>query len=155
MKLRAFGLFASALASSFAPFANACEVSLPESSDLPAWTSNTPESFTWVGSPKLAAQVPKNGHWIGMGADHSYGDKWWWWREGYSAHADQRPELVIEATRLDAPAAPVLNSKATNAILGSGLNLMLAGMEFPTAGCWEVLATYHDQQLRFVFQVGK
>ncbi len=134
--------------------ANACEVSLPASIGLPDWLEAS-EGFVWVGSPKLAAQVPKDGHWVAMGAEHNYRDKWWWWREGYRAVEETQPQLMILANRLDAPAPPVVIERATNAIFAPGRDQILTGMEFPTAGCWDVFASYRGEELRFIFKVGE
>ena len=136
-----------------APSAIACEVSLPASIGIPDWLKAS-EGFVWVGSPKLAAQVPKSGHWTGMGPKHDYRDKWWWWREGYRAAEETQPELMVLANRLDAPAPPVVIQRATNAITAN-LDLILAGMEFPTSGCWDVFASYRGEELKFIFKVGE
>ena len=133
--------------------ASECKVSLPQSSDLPDSVKESPAGFIWVGTEKLAARVPQDGHWTAMGGEYNYRDKWWWWREGYRAKEETRPELSITATRLDGPAQPVFISHATNAY-GEDWDRMLVGMEFPTAGCWEVVGTYHGHELRFVFKVG-
>ncbi len=107
----------------------------------------------WVGNPTLAAMVPDDGNWTGMGPDRSFSDKWWWSREGCRAHEEPEPELVVTATRLGSPANSVRISHATNAF-GPDWDLMLVGMEFPSAGCWEVVGSYHGHELRFVFDVG-
>jgi len=131
-----------------------CEVALPGSDNLDSPEDPTWEGFVWVGSNDLAARVPRDGHWNGMGAKHHYGDKWWWWRAGYSARGEEIPELVISASRLDGPAPPVLIQNATNAY-GPGWDMMLVGMDFPTAGCWEVIGKYHGHELKFIFKVGE
>ena len=133
--------------------ASECQVSLPESGDLSDLARKSPAGFMWVGTEKLAAQVPQDGHWTAMGPEHNYRDKWWWWRQGYQAKEETRPELSITAKRLDGPAPPVFISHATNAF-GPDWDRMLVGMEFPTAGCWEVIGRYHGDELRFVFKVG-
>lgn len=132
--------------------ATECEVSLPKGSGLPG-SLTAPDGFTWVGTPELAAQVPESGHWIGMGSDHQYGDKWWWWRQGYLAMAEPEPEIEITATRLDGSAPAVHIPRGTNAY-GKGWNRILVGMQFPSPGCWEVVANYHGHDLRFIFAVG-
>ncbi len=133
--------------------ASECQVSLPERGDLPDSLQESPEGFGWFGTSKLAARVPEDGHWTAMGPEHNYRDKWWWWREGYRAKEETKPELIISASRLDGPAPPVFIPHATNAY-GPGWDLMLVGMEFPTSGCWEVIGRYHGHELRFVFRVG-
>ena len=130
--------------------ASECEVSLPDRTDVPGWQV---KGFVWVGDHKLAAMVPDSGAWTGMGPEHHYFDKWWWWREGYRAQDENEPELTITAKRLDGKAPEVVISDATNAF-GKDWHRMLVGMEFPTAGCWEVIGQYHGHELRFVFKVG-
>ncbi len=133
---------------------SACEIELPSSDNLSEpWKSNRAHGFAWFGSDELAAKIPEDGHWVGMGPEHDYGDKFWWWRKGYRAIEEQRPELVVTANRLDRPAPPVRMDEATNAF-GKNWDLMLIGMEFPTAGCWEVIGRYHGRELRFVLKVG-
>jgi hypothetical protein len=131
-----------------------CAVSLPESSGLPDSLQNSPEGFVWVGTPKLAARVPADGHWTAMGPDYNYRDKWPWWREGYRANAEQKPALTISARRLDGDAPAVYLPDATNAF-GPGWDRILTLMEFPSPGCWEVVGRYHGEELRFVFKVGE
>jgi hypothetical protein len=128
-------------------------VSLPPETDPPP-TQETQDGWAWVGSPKLAAHVPADGVWTGMGRQHNYRDKWWWWREGYRAADETQPELRILATRLDGSAPPVVIERATNAMLAD-VDLILAGMEFPAAGCWDVFASYRGEELRFIFKVGE
>jgi hypothetical protein len=140
--------------------ASACEVSLPEAQNLPASELQPIEGFVWVGSPELAARVPQGGLWKGMGLDYQFRDKWWWWREGYSAPEEPVPELEITAIMLDGEAPTVHIPHATNAMEARDppgpprWHRILTLMEFPAPGCWAVTATYHGNELHFVFQVG-
>lgn len=159
MKPRGFAIALAALSYCSSLHAGECDVSLPDRNDLPDSLLPAPSGFAWVGSPRLAAKIPINGHWTGMGPDRNYFDKWWWWRDGYRATEEPDPELVVTATRLDQSGLPVVIDNATNAFgpadeSGPGWNAMLVGMEFPTPGCWEVVGKYRDQELRFVFEVG-
>ena len=153
MRPRDFSIALATLMLSYTLRATACEVSLPDRNDLPDSLLSVPAGFVWVGSPRLAAKIPESGHWTGMGPDRDYFDKWWWWREGYRATEEPDPELIITAVRLDATSRPILIQNATSAV-GPGWEAMLVGMEFPTSGCWEVVGTYGDQELRFTFNVG-
>lgn len=159
MKPTNFSITLAALLLCSSLHAGECEVSLPDRNNLPDSLLSVPEGFAWVGSPKLAAKVPINGHWNGMGPERNYFDKWWWWRDGYRATEEADPELVVTATRLDESSPSVVIRNATNAFgpadeSGPGWDAMLVGMEFPTSGCWEVVGQYRDQELRFVFEVG-
>jgi hypothetical protein len=90
-----------------------------------------------------------------MGPTHDYRDKLFWWRQGYSGVTESRPKLTVSARRLDGGAPPVHVSRATNARHEDfGGWAMLAMVEFPTAGCWEVKGQYEGETLSFVVQVG-
>jgi len=157
MKIRRFSIFLPAIVFCTTSFAFECAVSLPEAHNLASSDLKPYKGFTWVGSPRLAAQVPENGHWIGMGPEYQFRDKWWWWREGYNAHDEGKPALEITATMLDGEAPPVHIPHATNAMSAHNpprWHRILTLMEFPTPGCWEVTATYYENELKFVFQVG-
>lgn len=71
-------------------------------------------SHGWYGTENLAALIPRDGRWSGMGPAHSYGDKFWWWAHGYSAHDQPEPNLAVSAIRLDEPGEQVSASDATN-----------------------------------------
>ena len=134
-----------------------CQVTLPGNDNLDPPFDPTLEGFAWFGSNDLAARAPKDGHWTAMGPDYNYRDKWWWWREGYNAHDERKPALEITATMLDGEALPVHIPHATNAMSAHNpprWHRILTLMEFPAPGCWEVTATYYENELKFVFQVG-
>lgn len=138
--------------------ASACEISLPEAENLPDSISDPNQGFIWVGSPALAALVPEGGLWNGMGPQHHFRDKWWWWREGFNAYDEPKPELEITAILLDGDAPPVHVGNATSGMSAHNpprWHRILIGMEFPKPGCWEVTANYHGHELRFVFLVGR
>jgi hypothetical protein len=109
----------------------------------------------WYGSEALAVLLNRAGTWQGMGLNHNYRDKLFWWREGYSGVLEARPALTVSARRLDGHAPPFRISGATNAHNKDfGGWAMLVMVEFPTAGCWEVTGQYKDETLNFVVQVG-
>lgn len=110
-------------------------------------------SHGWYGSSDLAALIPKNGHWVGMGRSKNYGDKFWWWRQGYNARKETKPKLTISATKLDGQAPPVLVTDTTHGY-GDNWDAMLTGMEFPTHGCWEVIGKYQGHELKITLSVG-
>lgn len=60
---------------------DSCHVTLPESSPV-APPGETPESsnssHAWYGSEALAAFIPRDGIWVGMGPEKNYRDKFWW-----------------------------------------------------------------------------
>ena len=131
-----------------------CAVTLPESSQASAAPMNPPRTHGWYGTNALAALIPINGIWIGMGPARNYGDKFWWWRLGYDPKTESSPKLTVRGTRLDGPAQSIAVNKATNGF-GENWSAMLVGMEFTAPGCWEVIGTYNERELRIVMQVGE
>ena len=135
-----------------------CPVTLPASSPVDVPKSSRGSSFAWYGSEALAVRLPADGRWKGMGPARNFGDKFWIWRRGYDAKTEPRPALTFAGVKLDAGDKPerMQIDEATNAF-GPGWSQMLTGMEFPSAGCWQVTATYayagitHD--LTFVVDV--
>jgi len=79
------------------------------------------KTHDWYGSSSLAALIPIDGQWIGVG--NQYANKFWWWREGFDAIQEAKPDLVISALRLDGPAPPVLISDATSGVGKDWINI--------------------------------
>ena len=135
-----------------------CPVTLPKdwrvSSDqiLLAHDSDTHD---WYGSQNLAALIPIDGKWIGNGS--SFGNKFWWWRQGFDARQEPTPDLIISGVRLDGVSPPIQIIKATSGMgYGEGWHAMLVSMQFPSSGCWEIRGTYNgSQELILVLQVGE
>ncbi len=118
----------------------------------------TTDSRAWFGSEALAVLIPGDGRWRGMGPSRNFFDKFWVWRRGYSPKAEPVPALTLAGVKLDAGDQPqrMQVDEATNAF-GPGWTSMLTGMEFPSAGCWQVTAKYVYigiiQELTFVLDV--
>ncbi len=111
-----------------------------------------PRSEDWYGSEALAVILPPDGTWQGMGPEHHYRDKLFWWSYGFKPGAESK--LKVTGRRLDAlsPAASV--STASNAYAPSlGGWAMLVAVEFPSSGCWEITGEYLGQKLSFVVEV--
>ncbi len=68
-----------------------CQITLAENKPVAATGAlpvSSNSSHAWYGSEALAALIPKNGIWTGMGPEHDFGDKFWWWRLGYDAQLE-------------------------------------------------------------------
>jgi len=118
-----------------------CPVTLPSSS--PVQVPGSVPGFAWYGSEALAVRLPVDGRWKGMGPSHNFRDKLWIWRRGYEAKSEVKPALTFTGMKLDDGDTPerMEIDQATNAF-GLGWSSMLTGMEFPSAGCWQVTAKY-------------
>ncbi len=115
----------------------------------------TSARHAWYGSNLLAASIPKSGVWTGMGEEKSFADKFWWWREGFSASDEPKPDLTVSAIRLDGPHESVLITTTTSGRgVGGDWDAMLVGMHFPSAGCWEIRGNYNgNEALTLVLKV--
>lgn len=105
----------------------------------------------WYGTNKLWTGIYRGGIWgpSPFPAD-GYGEKVFWWSEDFDLPNELQPNLVVSGRRLDAPAPPLIASRATNAFAGDIGDAMLVGVDFPTAGCWEITGRYRGTELSFV-----
>ena len=110
--------------------------------------------YAWYGTDALWTAIPNNGEWAGLPHNPpGYTQKVFWWREGYFWTDEPEPKLTVTGRRLDAPAPPLVVSKATNAFAADIQSAMLVGVDFPTLGCWEISGVYADAKLDFVVWV--
>lgn len=111
----------------------------------PATPGERKYSF-FFGSEKLWLRLQTDATW-------GLGNKTFWWREGYSAHAEPKPKLKITGRRLDA-AAPPAWGRASNGFRWDWQSFMVVGIGFPALGCWEVTGEYDEtDSLTFVVWV--
>jgi hypothetical protein len=127
-----------------------CPVTLPADSPytpLPPYPSTPPHTrYFWYGSDSLWLMLPVDGKWKQL----AYGEKLFWWREGFDGSVEQQPELVVSARRLDGAAAPVATRpRATNAYHPDFHWAILTGLHLPSYGCWEITGSYHGSELSF------
>ena len=135
-----------------------CPITIPQD---PPFTPPAPYSPTspfadyfWYGTNSLWTVVPKSGVWAGLPKDsQGYGQKVFWWREGYVWNEEPEPEITVTAERLDASAPIFSVSGGTNAYADDIGSAMLTGVGFPTLGCWKVTGKYKDAELSFVVWV--
>ncbi len=90
--------------------------------------------------------VPANGK-VNVG----WPGKSFWWRKGYNAFTEQKPDLIVTARRIDGEAPSLAVSRATN-VAGKTPG-MLIGFSLPAAGCWEVSGHYDGHVVSFVVLV--
>lgn len=105
----------------------------------------------WYGNNHLWTMIPTNGEWSDLPHNpDGYTQKVFWLREGYFWTDEPEPNLVVTGRRVDADAAPLHVSKATNAFAPEIQSAMLVGVDFPTLGCWEITGVYSNTELSFV-----
>lgn len=106
----------------------------------------------WYGSKSLAVLLAPNGRWTGMGAKHNYGNKLWFWSEDWVREEESQPNLRVSAREVNNPSLSSESGRATHGF-HDYWEAMLTGLEFPSAGCWEVTATYRDATVSFIVRV--
>jgi hypothetical protein len=99
-----------------------------------------------IGTDDLWTMVRTDGGWPDP--------KFFWWREGYVASDEQRPDLKLVANRLDAYAPPIVSWRTTNAFASDIGQAMLTGIPRPDGGCWRITGEYHGYEVSFVVWVG-
>jgi len=123
-----------------------CPVTLGSNSLGPPF----PESENWYGSESLAVMLPANGTWgiTAPGARIAVKLPIWTFRykPGMEEHLTIRVEAMFDGQN------DVVVKDITNACSDTSLTncTMLAGIDFPTAGCWRLNLDYLGQSLSFV-----
>jgi hypothetical protein len=104
----------------------------------------------WFGTDRLWTILNSRG-------TSAQGEKSFWFRQEWGRHRRWIPDesatkLTITARRLDAPVPPPEIS-AQNVYNRDWKSFMLAGINFPTRGCWEIAGHYEDAEVQFVVWV--
>lgn len=110
----------------------------------------------WFGSDRLWTSLPVTGTWrLGhyTAEDPTLRQKLPFWRQGYDPHAEPDPNLTVSGKRLDAPATPLQSDGKGVGSWTKTDSFIMTGLNFPTAGCWEVTGHYGDDELKFVVWV--
>jgi hypothetical protein len=125
---------------------SACPVTLGSNSLGPPF----PDSENWYGSESLAVMLPADGKWGITGPGARIAVKLPIWSIGYKIGMEENLTIRVEAF-FDGPNDVVVKD-ITNACADTLLNgcTMLAGIDFPTTGCWRLTLDYFGQSLSFV-----
>jgi hypothetical protein len=108
----------------------------------------------WYGTEELWTLLRADGLWQRLPRHNgAYGQKVFWWRQGYDWRVEPEPALTVTGRRLDAPAPPFASSGATNGFRDDIGSFMLVGVGIPTAGCWEITGRTAGAELSFVVWV--
>ena len=128
----------------------AAEASCPRTGGANALGSPFPTSEHWYGTESLAVQLPP-GAWPTTAPGARIAVKLFWWSAGFRPGMESN--LSVELKELSGAPAGAVVSRATNARADSlGGWTMLTGIDFPTAGCWEITGRYLGQELKFVVE---
>jgi hypothetical protein len=132
-----------------------CSVTIPSFPLFVApapYPQNAPSRNFWFGSEKLWTMLVEDGTWHALPRNpNGFRQKIFWWSPGFDGRVEPRPQLSVIGRRLDGPEAFVNPTPATNAHHADfGGWTILTGIDVPTAGCWELTGTYHNQSVTFV-----
>jgi len=149
------GAPAASPANSPAVATDACTVTRPNppfAAPSPYPSSPPDDRHAWFGTPQLWTMLELDGEvWDAANASFPVGVKMFWWSSNWAGmREEQEPAITVVATRLDGPGT-VMTDHATNVAADSlGGEAMLAGIEFPTPGCWQVTAQYRGAVLSHI-----
>jgi hypothetical protein len=83
-------------------------------------------------------------------SDPTFRQKLFFWRQGFDALADPHAKLTVTGRRIDSPAPPLLSETGTGRSLDGSESFYVAGVNFPTTGCWEITGHYENDEVTFV-----
>jgi hypothetical protein len=116
---------------------------------------NPPSDSFWFGTEKLWTLLRADGTWQNLPhSDSGYGQKLFWWRDGYNWTAEPQPKLIVTAKKLNVSAPVVSAPRASNGYRQEDWkSFMVVGIDIPTGGCWEITGRYGKDELKFVVRV--
>jgi hypothetical protein len=118
------------------------------------YASTAPYGEFWYGTNDLWTMLQPDGLWYALPYDgDGYGQKVFWWREGYDAKTEPQPQITLSGRRLDGDAPAFEQTGGTNGYHADMGEFMLTGVTIPTAGCWEITGRYGQAELSFVVLV--
>jgi hypothetical protein len=85
--------------------------------------------------------------------DPTFRQKLLFCRQGYDAHAEPQAKLTVTGRRIDSPSPPLLSDNPSNGSWNGNESFIATGINFPTAGCWEITAHYENGEVTFVVWV--
>ncbi len=145
--------------------AQSCRVTRPPS---PPFAPPSPypakpgQGSFWFGTEKLWVLLPADGTWQGLKPYSrevpGYRQKIFWQSVGYNWrwdggrwHVPPTPLLTVTGRRLGSDAPPLPSRTASNGCcFENNTAFLVAGVDFPTHGCWEVTGRINDDKLTFV-----
>jgi hypothetical protein len=109
----------------------------------------------WYGTPALWTMLSPNGEiWEELPTNGGmFGQKTLWWSDGYSWTAGPTPSITVTGRQLDGPGSFEAGGPGAHGVREDIGSFMLVGLGIPSAGCWELTATYRDAELTYVVLV--
>jgi hypothetical protein len=110
-----------------------------------------PESENWYGSEALAVMLPQDGRWGITGPNARIAVKLFVWSAGFKPGMEHNLSVRIEPL-LGQPNDAVVGDPTNAGAKSLGGWTMLAGIDFPSVGCWRLTLDYLGQSLSFVVE---
>jgi hypothetical protein len=110
----------------------------------------------WYGTNELWTLLPFDGIWHMQGnvdKDGGYVTKLTFWRKGFNAIKEPRPNLIVTAKRLDEDSGSVAVASASAVFLTGKTPAMMTRMRIPAPGCWQITGHYGTHVLTFIVAV--
>ena len=111
----------------------------------------------WFGTRKLWTVLHKDGTWKGLPyytlEDPTFRQKLFWRRHGNGMRPESEQNLTVTGRRLDAPAPPLHVDRIRSGWPLPDETFKVVGVNFPTAGCWEIKGQSQDAQATYVVWV--
>lgn len=148
-RFRAFALLSAALFSTaaLAEPNSSCPITLGTDEMLgPPF----PAAQNWYGSEALAVGLPGDGRWGVTRPGARIAVKLFVWSADFATGMERH--LSVEIEGVDGRQSDAEVKDITNARLADDSTAMLAGIDFPTAGCWRIRLHYLGQSLAFVVE---
>jgi hypothetical protein len=120
----------------------------------PPYEASPGQDEFYFGTDDFWTILPSDGVWQTQHDQATYDRrKIPWFSKDYWWLSRSEEDLVVDAKRLDR-AGSVHQPGATNAFTPERqTSAMLNSIEFPSTGCWEISAHWHDHELKFVVWV--
>jgi hypothetical protein len=121
----------------------------------PPYEASLGEGDFYFGSDDFWTILPNNGVWETQHDQPTYDRrKIVWFSKDYWWLSQQQTDLRVEARKLDGGTELVHGERPNNAFIPENqTSAMLNSIEFPSTGCWEISARWHDHALKFVVWV--
>jgi hypothetical protein len=120
----------------------------------PPYPDKVREGGFWFGSEKLWTRLRTDGVWHGVHTQTGYGDKLFLFSVDFDVKKTEGLRLTVTGRRRDAGAPPfIANAECCSSDMTRHYPFVVAGVDIPTAGCWEITAENQGDKLSFVVWV--
>jgi hypothetical protein len=108
----------------------------------------------WFGNEELWTRLNTDGVWHGLHTESGYGDKLFWYSLGLSRKEEGKRRVMVTGRRRDAGAPPfVTYAHCCSSGNRPQVFFMIAGVDIPSPGCWEITGGDQTERVSFVVWV--